>query len=300
MNFAEKLKVMRKQFRMSQEQLAEKIGVSRQAITKWETDGGMPDIENILAIATLFNVSVDELLSAQKNMRNTSDFFYESVTEYDVDAEKHYDIHAGGAFQIIIESTRSEKIIVRLASNVISTLESSFKVKIDDRKNRMDVDINRAGDVSEAQSKEALYIFIAVPSKFLADIELSAAANTLHIKNMDMKDLEFDGKVNAVYVNGIKGVLELNCPTDMNIVCDSLNGRIDINQISATSTIHIPKGTAFFAKKKGNSNHINYAVDGQPSDTSSNEEAANIIELAGMNAELLINEYTRISEGGIL
>jgi transcriptional regulator with XRE-family HTH domain len=44
MTFAEKLKSIRKQAGMSQEQLAEKLGVSRQAVTKWETDAGIPDI----------------------------------------------------------------------------------------------------------------------------------------------------------------------------------------------------------------------------------------------------------------
>ena len=47
MTFAEKLKSLRKQASMSQEQLAEKLGVSRQAVTKWETDTGIPDIENM-------------------------------------------------------------------------------------------------------------------------------------------------------------------------------------------------------------------------------------------------------------
>ena len=47
MTFAEKLKSIRKQAGMSQEKLAEKLGVSRQAVTKWETDAGIPDIENI-------------------------------------------------------------------------------------------------------------------------------------------------------------------------------------------------------------------------------------------------------------
>ena len=42
MTFAEKLKSLRKQASMSQEQLAEKLGVSRQAVTKWETDTGIP------------------------------------------------------------------------------------------------------------------------------------------------------------------------------------------------------------------------------------------------------------------
>ena len=61
MTFAEKLKSIRKQAGMSQEQLAEKLGVSRQAVTKWETDAGIPDIENIMAISALFDISIDEL-----------------------------------------------------------------------------------------------------------------------------------------------------------------------------------------------------------------------------------------------
>lgn len=298
MNFAEKLRTMRKQFGMSQEQLAEKINVSRQAVTKWETDGGIPDIENILAISTLFNVSVDELLSAEKSIHRAADFFYESVTEYDIDNEKHYDIHAYGAAEITVVSTESEKLIVRLASNVISALESGFKVKLDDHKSRIDVDIKRADNVSETQSKEALYIFIHVPSKFLGDIDLSASAGVLRIQNIKIRNFEFDGKVSSVYINGAKGHLDLSSSSDMNVVCDSIDGRIDINQINATSAIHIPKGSVYISKKKGNSNRIFYTSDGNPADAPINDgNANNVIELAGLNSELVINEYTKYPMG---
>ena len=47
---------------MSQRTLAEKIGVSRQAVTKWETGAGVPDIENMISISNLFNISIDELI----------------------------------------------------------------------------------------------------------------------------------------------------------------------------------------------------------------------------------------------
>ncbi len=53
MTFAEKLKSIRKQAGMSQEQLAEKLSVSRQAVMKWETDAGIPDMENIMAISAI-------------------------------------------------------------------------------------------------------------------------------------------------------------------------------------------------------------------------------------------------------
>lgn len=66
----EKLKAIRKQAGMSQEQLAEKLNVSRQAVTKWETNTGIPNIENIKAISALFDISIDELLSNQKGNKN--------------------------------------------------------------------------------------------------------------------------------------------------------------------------------------------------------------------------------------
>ena len=63
MTFAQKLKELRTRAGMSQEKLAERVGVSRQAITKWETDKGAPEMENLLALSDLFGVSVDELLA---------------------------------------------------------------------------------------------------------------------------------------------------------------------------------------------------------------------------------------------
>lgn len=74
MTFAEKLKELRKQSGLSQEKLAEKLGVSRQAVTKWERDTGVPDIDNIMAISKLFDVSMDELFS-MKEVRRRKEIF---------------------------------------------------------------------------------------------------------------------------------------------------------------------------------------------------------------------------------
>ena len=53
---------LRKQSGLSQEQLAEKIGVSRQAVSKWERSEASPDTDNLILLARLYNVSLDELL----------------------------------------------------------------------------------------------------------------------------------------------------------------------------------------------------------------------------------------------
>ena len=62
MTFGEKLRNARKSAALTQEQLADKLLVSRQAITKWESDNGMPDIENLRRLSKLLNVSLDYLL----------------------------------------------------------------------------------------------------------------------------------------------------------------------------------------------------------------------------------------------
>ena len=62
MIFAKKLKQLRQQTGWSQEQLADQLNVTRQAVAKWERGAGFPDIDNVQALAKLFNTSVDELL----------------------------------------------------------------------------------------------------------------------------------------------------------------------------------------------------------------------------------------------
>lgn len=62
MNFADKLLNLRTQYGYSQVELAEKLNVSRQAISKWELGITLPDTDKIIAISECFNVSTDYLL----------------------------------------------------------------------------------------------------------------------------------------------------------------------------------------------------------------------------------------------
>ena len=63
MEFCEKLQELRKKHRLTQEELAEQLYVSRTAISKWESGRGYPNIDSLKAIAKYFSVSVDDLLS---------------------------------------------------------------------------------------------------------------------------------------------------------------------------------------------------------------------------------------------
>jgi len=62
MKFNEVLQQLRASYQLSQEALAEKLSVSRQAIAKWESGNTLPDLTNLMIISDLFNVSLDRLL----------------------------------------------------------------------------------------------------------------------------------------------------------------------------------------------------------------------------------------------
>jgi len=68
MTFGEKLKEARKEAGLSQEQFAGKMSVSRSAIAKWESDRGMPDVNNLKVMAQLLDVSVDYLLDEDEKL----------------------------------------------------------------------------------------------------------------------------------------------------------------------------------------------------------------------------------------
>ena len=68
MTLGQKLKEIRKRFGLSQESLAEIMNVSRQAITKWESDEGLPDVSNLQELSKVFNLTVDYLLDNDNSL----------------------------------------------------------------------------------------------------------------------------------------------------------------------------------------------------------------------------------------
>ena len=283
MTFEEKLKSIRKQAGLSQEQLAEKLGVSRQAVTKWETDMGIPDIENIMAISALFDISIDELLSNERGMKKSDEYLFESVTEYDIDEPKRYDMKFGGAKRFVLSGYEGEKIRVRLVSNTLSTLQSDFKAKIDDIRKRIDVDVIR-----KTGAKEAVSIFVQIPMPYVGKIECAVNAETVEIHSLDCDSIELDVKTPNIILNDVGDTVEINCNLDMDVVCNSLKGYLAINQVSATSKIHIPEGEVFTAVTKGIGTSISYEKDDRQTERFDTPDAENVIELNGIKSELII------------
>ncbi|MDE7018433.1 MAG: helix-turn-helix domain-containing protein [Lachnospiraceae bacterium] len=73
----------RKKCGLSQEEVAEKLGVSRQTISKWETDETLPDIRQSKKMSLLYNVSLDDLISFDVDMREIEQMIERSSEELD-------------------------------------------------------------------------------------------------------------------------------------------------------------------------------------------------------------------------
>lgn len=96
---ANKLLQLRKQYNLSQEELAEKIGVTRQAVSKWERAEASPDIDNLIKLAQIYNVSLDNMLLSNNNGNNH--------IEYDSQLKKKESV-----VSIIKKDTRESKKIL--------------------------------------------------------------------------------------------------------------------------------------------------------------------------------------------
>lgn len=90
-NFSENLKKIRKENNLSQEELAEELGVSRQSISKWESASAYPEMDKIIALCEKFDLNIDDLLhkdikemkkeeSAKKNLNKYIDSFLNFIT----------------------------------------------------------------------------------------------------------------------------------------------------------------------------------------------------------------------------
>ncbi|MES9664330.1 transcriptional regulator [Bacillus cereus] len=69
MSLGQQLKKLRESKGFSQEDVAKKIGITRQAVYKWENDKSCPDIENLILLSEMYNVTLDELIKGNQNFK---------------------------------------------------------------------------------------------------------------------------------------------------------------------------------------------------------------------------------------
>ena len=81
MNLGENLFQARKKKGLSQEAVAEKLGVSRQTISKWETDGTLPDIRQAKKLAVLYGLTLDELIEFNVDVQEIQEVINKTTEE---------------------------------------------------------------------------------------------------------------------------------------------------------------------------------------------------------------------------
>ena len=134
MLFSEKLKQLRIAKSLTQEELAEKLNVSRQAITKWESGDGIPDIENLKQLSILFNTTIDDLIKEEKEI--IIKVKYSIETDLEIDHTKHFEIKISKIQELNIKPNNEEKVKIELLSDEEKELSNNYKMKWDNIYNR--------------------------------------------------------------------------------------------------------------------------------------------------------------------
>ena len=98
---ADRLIKLRKKNGLSQEELADKLGISRQSVSKWERAESSPDTDNLICLAKIYGVSLDELLSTDEDV--------ETIVEEQVKPEKKVEVKGG---TITVQDDDGKKVII--------------------------------------------------------------------------------------------------------------------------------------------------------------------------------------------
>lgn len=288
MDFGDKLKQYRLNEGLSQEQLAEKIGVSRQAITKWETKRGLPDVENMVILAEVFKLTLDELVLEEVKKQENKPMIFESETVYDIDIGKHFDINLGGARKITLKTGIDEKIRIRLSSETLEKIGSLFKIKLDEKRAKLDVELINKKGVSRFETQESVDIELLLPEKFTEHCEVSASVKELFIEDLRLNRLEYDGDAEKVYICDTEGSLEFTSKTDYDIRISGNCTKLDVNQFKAKTVVCLENAEDYKFENNGRKCKLITRKNGEIVEWTSNDSAHNTISISGIFSELIV------------
>ena len=288
MDFGDKLKQYRLKEGLSQEQLAEKIGVSRQAITKWETKRGLPDVENMIILAEIFKLTLDELVLEEVKKQEEKPTVFESETIYDIDTQKHFDINLGGARTVTLKTGSDEKIHIVLSSDTLAEIGSIFKIKLDEKKNKLDVELVNQKGVSRFEAQESVDITLLLPEKFTEHTEVSASVKELFLEDLRLSRLEYDGDAEKIYIRDTETSIELASKTDYDIFISGNCTKLDVNQFKAKAVVHLENADNYKLLNNGRRCNLITRKNGETVELSQNENVENTISISGLFSELIV------------
>ncbi|MGE6851044.1 helix-turn-helix domain-containing protein [Bacillus tropicus] len=138
MNLGSQLKRFRESKSFSQEDVARKVGVTRQAVYKWESNKSYPDIDNLILLSELYEVTIDELIKGSEDAREELDKKDKDECEDDED-ENDFGFFIGivlifvgifiGIEGVSLFITISGMLIMVFYSDVKKVIINEFKIK---------------------------------------------------------------------------------------------------------------------------------------------------------------------------
>ncbi len=280
MKLSEKIRTLRKNAGLSQEQLGEKINVSRQAITKWESGDGLPDIYNLVALSNLFSITLDELMAQEKAVADKR-FLYESHVEYDIDRLCKFDMNLYASADLTIRAYDGEKLQLYAGSREIKDLDKLFKVKVDDNGRSFDVDIRTS--LAKTLCSKSLSLEVLLPQKYIKSIEVAAKTGHMTVRQITAQLIELDTNARELTIDDVHGTVDITGSQDMQITCNTLDGDISVNQTGSVSHLVIPAGIDIRTRCRGLNTRL---ITGDSVTVTS--DAPYLIELNGFSSELTI------------
>lgn len=139
MNLGSQLKKFRESKSFSQEDVARKVGVTRQAVYKWESNKSYPDIDNLILLSDLYEVTIDELIKGSGDAREELDKKDKDECEDDDDEVNDFGFFIGivlifvgifiGIEGVSLFITISGMLIMVFYSDVKKVIINEFKIK---------------------------------------------------------------------------------------------------------------------------------------------------------------------------
>lgn len=187
MKFGENLYHLRKNKKMSQEQLAEKIGVSRQSVSKWETGEAYPEMENILKICKIFHCKINDIIHDDLQDINSLDEDVKmSIVKFEKEKQKRLKVIS----KIIYVIARIGKILSRVGAVglIVALIFGNLLIYAVNVKNENEIDIKLANISIEYRNIDG-------------EAQVISNEGNIHLWKFETSDME---KIVDVFMNNSK------------------------------------------------------------------------------------------------
>ena len=181
---ANRLYELRKKNNLSQEELAEKLGVSRQAVSKWERSEASPDTDNLIALAKIYGLSLDELIYGEKEDKKEE--LKEESKENNANDEDVYinidndgDKVTIGPEGIVVEEKDGNTVKINVHGKIMEKVFKKMEDQIDDIEDELYETVY--SNEKELNNGNELHIKVTRPAKFWLEFPYAVICAILYL-----------------------------------------------------------------------------------------------------------------------